>query len=168
MDRLVPLFDLGRHVWRHWDRRARAASMTFAQWVILLHIERRPHLSQSELATISEIDPLTVSRHIDRLEARGLVRRRRDRKDRRIWRLQLGPAARPMLHEIHRYSASFAERLFADLGQPMVEQTIGCLVKMTSNLHGWSGDDSEARPSIGVREECDSERQPCVATESCR
>jgi len=67
--------------------------MTRAQWVILARLKRTPGLSQRELAEILEVEPITVGRLMDRLEARHLVERRPDPADRRIWRLHLRPEA---------------------------------------------------------------------------
>src|SRR5947208_15092980 len=81
------------------DQRARTRGMTRAQWVILAHLERQPGLSQNELAAIVEVEPITIGRLVDRLEARGLVERRSDPKDRRGWPLHLMAAAAPILLE---------------------------------------------------------------------
>jgi len=82
------------------DKRARAHDMTRAQWVMLLRLERQPGLSQKELSELLEVEPITVARLIDRLEQRGMVERRPDPKDRRIWRLHLRPEAMPLVREI--------------------------------------------------------------------
>ena len=74
--------------------------MTRAQWTILVHLERQPGLLQKELAEILEVEPITVARLIDRLEARAMVERRPDPMDRRCWRLHLTQAARPLLGEV--------------------------------------------------------------------
>ena len=71
------------------DKRASVHGMTRAQWGILIWLERQPGLSQKELAELLEVEPITVARLIDRLEGRGMVERRPDPKDRRIWRLHL-------------------------------------------------------------------------------
>ena len=49
--------------------------MTRAQWSILFWLERRPGLSQKELAEILDVEPITVARLIDRLETHGAVER---------------------------------------------------------------------------------------------
>src|SRR5690349_22247249 len=82
------------------DRRARAHGMTRAQWMILFRLRRHDGLTQRELAEILEVEPITVGRLVDRLEARGLVERRADPADRRCWRLHLTTAAAPVLVEI--------------------------------------------------------------------
>ena len=84
------------------DKRASVHGMTRAQWGILIWLERQPGLSQKELAELLEVEPITVARLIDRLEGRGMVERRPDPKDRRIWRLHLCKPAYPVLREIDR------------------------------------------------------------------
>src|SRR5262249_40813542 len=104
-DFLILLYDVARQMRTRSDQRARTRGMTRAQWVILAHLERQPGLSQNELAAIVEVEPITIGRLVDRLENRGLVERRADPKDRRVWRLQLLPAAAPILREIKQYRA---------------------------------------------------------------
>jgi len=91
---------LARHLRLEADRRASAYGLTRAQWVILHWLERQPGLSQKELAEIVEVEPITIGRLIDRLEARDMVERRADPEDRRIWRLHLKPPALPVLAEL--------------------------------------------------------------------
>ena len=91
-DLLFLLHDVARLLRVDADKRARAHGMTRAQWGILIWLERQPGLSQKELAEILEVEPITVARLIDRLEARGMVERRPDPRDRRIWRLHCLPA----------------------------------------------------------------------------
>ena len=90
-DLMFLLHDVARLLRVDADKRARAHGMTRAQWGILIWLERQPGLSQKELAEILEVEPITVARLIDRLESRGMVERRPDPKDRRIWRLHLCP-----------------------------------------------------------------------------
>ena len=99
-DLLIVLYDVARLIRTRFDQRARAYGMTRAQWIILARLNRQPGMSQNELAAICEVEPITVGRLIDRLEARGLVERRADATDRRIKRLHLLPAATPVLKEI--------------------------------------------------------------------
>ena len=99
-DLLFLLHDLARHLRLDADRRASAYGLTRAQWVILIWLERQPGLSQKELAEIVEVEPITIGRLIDRLEAREMVERRADPVDRRIWRLHLRPSALPVLREL--------------------------------------------------------------------
>jgi DNA-binding MarR family transcriptional regulator len=99
-DLLSNIVTLARLIRTEADKRARAHGMTRAQWGILIRLEQQPGLLQKELAEILEVEPITVARLIDRLEARGMVERRADPTDRRCWRLHLTEAALPLMGEI--------------------------------------------------------------------
>jgi MarR family transcriptional regulator, transcriptional regulator for hemolysin len=128
------LHDVARLIRVHADKRARAQGMTRAQWGILVWLERRPGLSQKELAELLEVEPITVARLIDRLETRGMVERRPDPKDRRIWRLHLSAAAYPMLGEIDRQRALLRELATEGLDEASVETMTEVLLTMKTTL----------------------------------
>src|SRR5215469_2461661 len=90
-DPLVLLSLVARLIRTRADARARTYGMTRAQWMILVHLERQPGMSQNELAAHIEVEPITIGRLVDRLEARGFLERRADAADRRVWRLHLTP-----------------------------------------------------------------------------
>ena len=68
---LFLLVDVARLMRTRIDQRARRRGMTRAQWVILIWLERQSGLSQNELATLVEVEPITIGRLVDR--PRGLV-----------------------------------------------------------------------------------------------
>jgi len=92
--------DVGRLLRTHADQRARQFGMTRAQWAVLLRLERREGLKQSDLADDLDIQPITLTRLVDRLCDSALIERRPDPTDRRAKRLYLTPAARPLLDRI--------------------------------------------------------------------
>jgi MarR family transcriptional regulator, transcriptional regulator for hemolysin len=104
-DLLALLYDVARHMRTCADRLAQAHGLTRAQLIVLARLKRQPDVSQSELAAIAEVSPMTIARLVDSLEGLGLVKRCPDPEDRRIWRLQLTPAAGPILGEIQRLRA---------------------------------------------------------------
>ena len=57
------------------DRRAVGLGVTRAQWKVLFRLDRQPGLRQIELADMLDIEPITLSRIVDRLEEAGLVER---------------------------------------------------------------------------------------------
>jgi len=104
-DLLVLLYDVARHMRTCGDQMAQEHGLTRAQITILARLERQPDLSQNELAAIAEVAPMTITRLIDRLEELGYVKRCPDPDDRRVWRLQLSPAATPILRDIQHLRA---------------------------------------------------------------
>lgn len=128
------LHDVGRQLRLESDRRARAHGMTRAQWVILVRLQSKPGLSQKELAEILEVEPITVARLIDRLECRGMVERRGDPADRRVWRLHLLPPAAPVLEEIHAERESLRRLVAEGIDPGTVATIITGLARMKANL----------------------------------
>ena len=129
-DLLFLLNDLGRMLRTEADRRAKAHGMTRAQWGILLWLEREPGLSQRELAEMLEVEPITVARLVDRLERTGMVERRADGADRRVWRLHITAAANPVLDEIREYRAAMTGALVQDMAPDARESLIDALAHM--------------------------------------
>ena len=113
---------------------ARTRGMTRAQWVILARLSRQPGMSQNELASLCEVEPITVGRLIDRLEARGLVERRADPKDRRVRRLHLLPAAQPFLEEITSYKEEIAREISEGIDKETQEVLVDALIGIKSKL----------------------------------
>jgi MarR family transcriptional regulator for hemolysin len=134
-DLLIILHDVARTLRTRFDQKARAAhAMTRAQWVILSRLDRQPGMSQNEMAAICEVEPITVARLVDRLEARGLVERRADPSDRRIKRLHLLPAAKPILETIAEARDLMNARITAGLDENTRNMLIDALLVLKENL----------------------------------
>ena len=97
---LFTISDVGRLLRTYADQKARQHGMTRAQWAVLLRLKRREGLKQSDLAEDLDIQPITLTRLVDRLCDNGLIERRPDPNDRRAKRLYLKPTARPLLDRI--------------------------------------------------------------------
>jgi MarR family transcriptional regulator for hemolysin len=133
-DVLFLLHDVARLIRVDADKRARAHGMTRAQWVILVRVEDQPGLTQKELAEVMEVEPITVARLIDRMEQRGIVERRPDPKDRRVWRLHLRPQAKPLLSELHVARTALARVVTCGLDLPTINRLSATLLAMKSTL----------------------------------
>jgi DNA-binding MarR family transcriptional regulator len=131
---LYLLNDVARLIKTRADQRARTHGMTRAQWVILSRLERLPGQTQNELAAIVEVEPITIARLIDRLEASGLVERRADPSDRRVWRLHLTAAAEPALRELKKHKAELRDEVTQGVSRVEIDQLIDGLLKLKANL----------------------------------
>lgn len=98
------LNDLSRMMRKRFDSRARELGLTRAQWRVLARLRRSQGINQSTLADFLEIEPITLARHIDRLEEKGWVERRDDPNDRRAWLLFLDDSVKPVLDEMSKIS----------------------------------------------------------------
>src|SRR3954470_11080369 len=97
---LFTLAELYRLLRVYADKEASRFGITRAQWAVLAKVERSEGLKQSELAELLEMQPITLTRLIDRLCENGWIERRGDETDRRVNRLYLRKAARPLLGKL--------------------------------------------------------------------
>jgi DNA-binding MarR family transcriptional regulator len=97
---LFTLGELARLVRAYADRQAARYGITRAQWAVLAKVERFEGLKQTELAEQMEMQPITLTRLVDRLCDAGWIERRDDETDRRVNRLYLRKAARPLLGKL--------------------------------------------------------------------
>jgi DNA-binding MarR family transcriptional regulator len=130
----ILLHDVARLIRVEADRRARLDGMTRAQWAVLLRLGRNPGLSQKEIADILEVEPISVARLVDRLEANGLLERRPDADDRRVWRLHLMPAATAMLENIRDRRDALEDFVKQGITPAAEETMIEALLQMKQNL----------------------------------
>lgn len=131
---LVELYDVARLMRTRFDRWARDYGLTRAQGIILARLSRQPGMTQNEMAGLCEVEPITIGRLVDRLEARGLLERRLDPADRRIRRLHLLPASEPILKAIQSYKAELFQEVAQDLDEATVELVTNALLKMKTRL----------------------------------
>src|SRR5450756_2927501 len=122
------IMDVARLLKTFADQQARQYGMTRAQWAVLVRLDRSEGLKQSELAELLDLQPISLTRLLDRLSDNGLIERRADPNDRRANRLFLTPAARPLLERLTvlgedmmgtvlaGLDAKTSERMLRDLG----------------------------------------------------
>ncbi len=77
------LHDAARALRRRFDLRATELGLSTAQWRLLVHLFRCGRITQARLAERLEIEPISVSRLIDRMTEQGWVLREPDPTDRR-------------------------------------------------------------------------------------
>jgi len=83
LDSFKQMVDTSRLLRTYIDMRARTIGTTRAQWALLAHCSRQPGLTQAELAELLEIQPISLTRLVDRLADQGLVVREPHPTDRR-------------------------------------------------------------------------------------
>ncbi|MGY2850781.1 MarR family transcriptional regulator for hemolysin [Bradyrhizobium sp. USDA 4510] len=99
-DFLFTLGEVFRLIRVYADKEAARYGITRAQWAVLSKVERQEGLKQTELAELLEVQPITLTRLIDKLCDNGWIERRSDENDRRVNRLYLKKAARPLLGKL--------------------------------------------------------------------
>jgi DNA-binding MarR family transcriptional regulator len=118
------------------ESRLANAGASLPAWAVLSCAIEEEGLSQRQLADRMGIEGATLTRHLDRLEADGLVARRRDGDDRRILRVVATPAA----HDLHARMASVAGSLDADLIAGLSDEELAELRRLLACLSSNLGD----------------------------
>src|SRR5260370_17336820 len=128
--------DVARLLKTYADQRARDLGMTRAQWAVLARVERSEGVKECELADTLDLQPITLTRLIDRLCDGGLIERRSDPDDRRAKRLYLTPAARPVLDGLTRLGQDIMATVLAGIEPAAVEQLLSHIPPLKTNLRG--------------------------------
>jgi MarR family transcriptional regulator for hemolysin len=116
------------------DRRAVGLGITRAQWKVLFKVTRLPGLRQIELADMLDIEPITLSRIIDRLEEAGLVERAADPADRRAWRLHVTAKAQPIVEKLRAVANDMAAEAFGGIDPKDIDIARRVLGRVRENL----------------------------------
>ena len=128
------LNDVARLLRTAFDRRVKSLGLTRSQWWVLNHLFRNDGVTQSELADILEVGKATLGRLLDRLEAKGWVRRENHADDRRAKRVFLTEEVEPALKTMRAAAADL--RRDALVGLSVEDQTrfVDALLAIKANL----------------------------------
>ena len=128
------IMDVARLMKTYADQRARQFGISRAQWAVLLRIDRTEGLKQSELAEMLDLQPISLTRLLDRLAHNGLIERRPDPNDRRANRLYLRPAAKPLLGRLSELGADMMETVLEGLDAKALDRMLKELGVLKDNL----------------------------------
>jgi MarR family transcriptional regulator for hemolysin len=128
------IMDVARLLKTYADHRARQFGSSRAQWAVLMRIDRNEGLKQSELADMLDLQPITLTRLLDRLADNGLIERRADPNDRRANRLYLKPAAKPLLGRLADLGANMMETVLDGISSTSIERMLKELSAVKDNL----------------------------------
>jgi len=126
--------DVARLFRKRFGEAARGVGGTGAQWRVLLTLRNFPGINQGMLAERLDVEPISACRMIDRLEQAGLVERRRDPADRRVWQIFLTDAAAPVVDELHVIGGALLEQAMSPLTPEEGRQMISLLSKVRETL----------------------------------
>jgi len=144
--------DVSRLIKRRFDRKARQTGLpiTRRQAAVMLYIARNEGVSQTEVATWLDLEPIALVRMLDKLHDEGLVERRAHPTDRRVRTLWLTPAAAPVVTQILSINKAIREESFAGMPTQARDTVIDILDAIKGNLALREGaDDGLSIPSGG-------------------
>jgi MarR family transcriptional regulator for hemolysin len=135
MNFLFTLSEVHRLVRAYADNEAARFGITRAQWHVLAKIERFEGMKQTELAGQMEMQPITLTRLIDKLCDQGLIERRGDETDRRVNRLYLKKAARPLLGKLGGLRSELTATALEGVNPADAHRMLAFLETIRENLH---------------------------------
>lgn len=85
IDRLGFLIhDSARLLRKRFEAKGSSYGLSAAQWRLMVRLVKEEGVAQARLAELLEIEPISVSRLLDRMEEGGWIERRQDASDRRV------------------------------------------------------------------------------------
>jgi MarR family transcriptional regulator, transcriptional regulator for hemolysin len=126
--------DVSRLCAKRFERNARELELTLPQCKVLAHLSRNEGISQARLAELTETDPMTLVRTLDRMQQDGWIERRPDPIDRRAHCLFLRDPARPILDRIWKFAEQTRAEALAALNQGEREHLIDLLERVHGTL----------------------------------
>lgn len=108
--------------------------LTHPQYLVMLALWQHAPMSVKDLSGLLQLDPGTLSPLVKRLEASGLVRRERDRRDERSLAISLTDKGRALRSEAEKVPGTILERLGMDLGELQdLHQTLTRVIRIAQS-----------------------------------
>jgi DNA-binding MarR family transcriptional regulator len=128
------LHDVARLLRKRFEQHARGLGLTRSQWQVLAYLAQNEGINQSGLAELLDVEPITLARIADKLEALQLLERYPHPTDRRVWLLRLTPAARPKLTQVRKFGDITRGEALAGVSEADRERLLNTLQILKSNL----------------------------------
>jgi DNA-binding MarR family transcriptional regulator len=116
------------------SRRSQAIGESPGRFATLTLIARNPGISQTELSQASGRDKSSVTPVVEDLVRRGLIERKRERRDRRAYRLNLTPAGKKTLTELTRCARRHERNLDRLIGRGERKRFLAILKKIAAEI----------------------------------
>ena len=123
-------YEISQLIRQRFNKESEIPGFTHSQWRVLVHLSENENCRQVDLAEILEIKPITLVKQIDLLEKAGLVRRNKDKEDRRAYRLQITHKAQSVIQALWKIADSVEDRAMSVL----TEEEQALLVKLLQRI----------------------------------
>ena len=119
---------------RAFDDALAAVGGSLPTWVVLMKLRSGGHARQRDLAAAVGIEGPTLTHHLHRMEAAGLITRSREPENRRVQRVELTPAGEAQFQQLLGAVAAFDERLRRGMTAAEVDGLRGLLARLRTNV----------------------------------
>jgi len=128
------IHDAARLLRRRFEITAQDFGLSAAQWRAIVRLVKHGPMTQAKLAEILEIEPISVSRLIDRMEQSGWAERRPDETDRRVKMVFATKQANTAFASIKSLAHNVFDSALDGLDDIERSKLIAMLEKVVSNL----------------------------------
>jgi DNA-binding MarR family transcriptional regulator len=139
------IHDAARLMRKRFETLAAAYGLSAAQWRLMVRLVKEEGVAQARLAELLEIEPISVSRLLDRMEESGWVERRQDAGDRRVRTIFPTEKSRKTFGEVKAVAGEVYEEALAGLSPEQRRATIRGLSTIVDNL---SATPAETQPRL--------------------
>jgi len=116
------------------DPKARDSGLKLSDCAVLMVLGQQQPISASYLSRRMDINPGTISLYVQRLVEKGLVIRRRDVKNRRIWWLTLSEAGEVAYSHIIQGTVEYTRAFLSNISPDEQNVLHGLLFKASRSL----------------------------------
>jgi DNA-binding MarR family transcriptional regulator len=126
--------DIGRLYTKLFEHQAREYEWRLAECKVLTYLQRNAGISQIGLADLTGVEPMSLVRILDRMEADGLIERRPHPTDRRARQLFLKDKAQVTLDQLWKLSDATRAQALAGIKAEERQVLIELLERIHRNL----------------------------------
>lgn len=135
---------------RAFDAALAGAGASLPTWLVLVSLKGQRHRAQRQLAEAVGIEGPTLTHHLNRMEAAGLVTRARDPENRRVHRVELTDQGEATFFHLLGTVRAFDERLRTGLTEPELATLRQLLGRLQSNVAGVPGSAPAGPPPVAT------------------
>jgi DNA-binding MarR family transcriptional regulator len=140
------------------EQRFESQPISFTQWIVLAQLSQHPHLTPTELSNHLGHDMGALTRVVDDLCDKKLVRRERSETDRRAVQITITPEGRRLARTAKALVVELINELVSPYSRAETEVLISLLQRMMTHMQGFADRLDEAAlreakaPAQGTRQ----------------
>ncbi|MEV5026155.1 MarR family winged helix-turn-helix transcriptional regulator [Paenibacillus sp. LPE1-1-1.1] len=107
--------------------------ITPEQWSLLMCLDEHDGITHKDLAQRTDKDPANITRLVDQLERKALVKRAANPNDRRSQLLYITETGRTSAHELAPIEANYVQQMLTDISDEEIQAFMGFMAKINKN-----------------------------------
>lgn len=145
------LHDGSRLMRRRFETNAARFGLSSAQWRLLVRVFKEEGVTQARLAELLEVEPISVSRLIDRMEEGGWIERRAHPTDRRVRSIFLSDKSRAIFSDMRAMAEQVFDGALKGLDAGQRKALFHALRTITSNLSEQISQDDDRKAAADTK-----------------